>query len=166
MEFLSPRQLYNVSLTCKSLWKLVTTEIVVKSALIHGGHARRTMEELYQLMSQHSIHVPSPLRLLRLANGKRCKFCCGEKVNFVRPGLGVFACWECITGRGLTKAWKLAWARYRDHGEEYDNIFKYRRLAINIRGEKGYMWAVPRRKKIDKRKNCSSCHISRCRSDV
>ena len=74
MEMLPPRSLYNTALTCKSLRQMVTTKMVVSSALIHGGNAKKTMEELYALMSNHSMHVPSPLRLLRLANGKIVNF--------------------------------------------------------------------------------------------
>ena len=93
------------------LQKAVTTKMVVKSALIHGGLAKKSMEELYALMSNHSLHVPSPLRLLRISNGKCCEFCLKDKVNHIRPGIGVFACWDCVTnnvgGRGsLTKVWK------------------------------------------------------------
>ena len=66
MEFLPPRSLYNIALTSWSLREMVTTRMVVQSALIHGGHPKKTMEELAKLMKKHSIHPPSPLRLLRL----------------------------------------------------------------------------------------------------
>jgi len=81
MEFLPPRSLYNIALTCKSLREMVTTKMVVQSALIHGGHAKKTMEELYKLMKNQSIYPPSPLRLLRLANGKTCEFCVKKSVT-------------------------------------------------------------------------------------
>eukprot|EP00984_Skeletonema_dohrnii_P027373 scaffold16905_cov117-Skeletonema_dohrnii-CCMP3373.AAC.2 len=61
MEFLPPRSLYNIALTCKSLREMVTTKMVVQSALIHGGNPSKSMAELHSLMRNHSIHVPSPL---------------------------------------------------------------------------------------------------------
>mmetsp|Transcript_12065 Transcript_12065/g.17324 ORF Transcript_12065/g.17324 Transcript_12065/m.17324 type:complete len:572 (+) Transcript_12065:75-1790(+) len=156
MEFLPPRSLYNIALTCKSLREMVTTKMVVQSALIHGGHAKKTMEELYALMRNHSIHVPSPLRLLRLANGKRCEFCFLSGTNHVRPGLGVFACWDCVaSGRGrfnsglgvtvldtsekLTRAWKTSWARY-NRKPIYRTILSYPRVASNGYSTNHYFW--------------------------
>jgi hypothetical protein len=151
MEFLSPRQLYNLAFSCKILMNAVNTKLIVKAALIHGGHAKHTVDELHELMTNNAIHIPSPLRLLRLTNGKRCEFCFRNQVNFVRPGLGVFACWDCITMRGLTKPWKLTWARYRDNKSEYDAVLHHPRVAGNRYGDKVYMWATPRRLKNGER---------------
>ena len=120
--------------------------MVVKSALIHGGLGKKSIEEIHQLMSNHSMHVPSPLRLLRIVNGKQCEFCfrrTQKKVNHVRPGLGVFACWNCVTERcpnaaingsrgSLTKVWKRSWARYkRDGTNKYRTIFNHPRVAAS-----------------------------------
>jgi len=144
MEFLSPRQLFNVAFTCKTLRDFISTKLVIRSALIHGGHAHQTMVELHKLMQNKALHIPSPLRLLRLVNGKRCKRCNQSKVNFVRPCVGVFACWDCTT-TSLTKPWKMTWARYRDHTDEYDAIFDHPRVATNTYGSQHYMWAIPGR---------------------
>ena len=81
MEFLPPRSLYNIALTCKPLREMVTVKMVVQSALIHGGNPKKTMEELYALMRAHSMHIPSPLRLLRLVNSKTCEFCLTSGTN-------------------------------------------------------------------------------------
>lgn len=139
---------------------MVSTQMVVKSALFHGGHAKSTMVVLHALMSVHAIHVPSPLRLLRLANGKVCEFCLHTKVNHVRPCLGVFACWECVTKRTtrrsrpliqgtLTKPWKTSWVRYARpfaNQEKYDAILRHGRVsaAANRYGEKYYLWSQQR----------------------
>eukprot|EP00986_Skeletonema_menzelii_P008535 scaffold3629_cov123-Skeletonema_menzelii.AAC.1 len=139
---------------------MVTTKMVVQSALIHGGNAKRTMEELHELMSNHSIHVPSPLRLLRLANGKRCEFCFTSGTNHVRPGLGVFACWECVVSGTnnrwnsynrhkrsssikLTKAWKTSWSRY-SRKPIYRTILSFPRVASNGYSSNHYFWSEPR----------------------
>lgn len=116
MEFICPRSLFNVALTCKSLLARVTTTMVVRSALIHGNNTKKTFEELYKLMKNHSIHPPSPLRLLRLANGRKCEFCLENSVwsLYQDMNIGAFSCWNCLT-KGedrLTKAFKSScyWA--------------------------------------------------------
>jgi hypothetical protein len=64
MEFLSPRQLYNLAFSCKALRARVTTPLVVKSALIHdGGRTKRIMIELNSLMSKKAIHIRAPYQL-------------------------------------------------------------------------------------------------------
>lgn len=96
MEFLGPKELYRMAFTCKSLRSKVTTRLVVRSAIMQGGHAATTVSELYNLMKSKSIHAPSALRLLRLVNGKRCEWCNINKLNYVRPGFGVFLCRPCL----------------------------------------------------------------------
>ena len=142
MAFLHPRDLLHTAFTCKSLRDMVSTSMVIKSALVHGGHAKSTMEVLFTLTSKHAMHIPSPLRLLRLVNGKVCEFCLNDKVNHARPGIGVFACWACVTSRTtrnkrplmirgtLTKPWKLSWVRYKKpptNRVKYDAIFTHDR---------------------------------------
>ena len=154
MEFLPPRSLFNITLTCKSLRQMVTTKMVVQSALIHGGSARTTMEELYNMTKTYTIHLPSPLRLLRLVNAKTCEFCFQKKTKHVRPGLGVNACWDCVSGgKGgrfhryycgssdirLTRVWKTSWVRYKK-GPMYPTIFEHPRVATNGYGMNHYIW--------------------------
>jgi hypothetical protein len=88
-----------MAFTCTRLRNEVSTSMVICSAMIHGGHAGMTTNNLLPLMKKGKIHIPSPLRLLQLVNGKRCEFCFNHKVNFVRPEYGVFACWSYTTGR-------------------------------------------------------------------
>ena len=127
MAFLAPRELLRLSLTCKTMRDTVTTSTVVKSAMIHGGHPRRNIEELYPLMKDGSIFAPSPQRLLRLVNGKYCEVCKNSKVNHVRPGYGVFFCWDCLSGR-YTRKWKTEWARYRKN-PAYERALYHDRVA-------------------------------------
>lgn len=154
MAFLHPRDLLHTAFTCKSLRDMVSTSMVIKSALVHGGHAKSTMEVLYALTFVYAIHIPSPLRLLRLVNGKVCEFCLNGKVNHARPGIGVFACWACVTSRTtrsttpvilpegvderplirgtLTKPWKLSWVRYK---KPATNLVKYNAIFKHDRGK-------------------------------
>jgi len=139
------------------LLNAVTTPLVVRSAMIHGGLGKKSMEEIHVLMSKHSMHVPSPLRLLRIANGKRCEFCVKSKCNHVRPGIGVFACWDCVTkscpvrsvaedgtvtltrGSSLTKAWKTSWSRYRHNMMKYSTIFDHSRVGVKKYSKSEYI---------------------------
>mmetsp|Transcript_35725 Transcript_35725/g.86453 ORF Transcript_35725/g.86453 Transcript_35725/m.86453 type:complete len:571 (-) Transcript_35725:2069-3781(-) len=147
MEFLSPRQLYNLAFSCKTLRGFITTPLVVRSALIHGGHAKQTMKELYDLMSEQSMHAPSPLRLLRLVNGKRCEFCNTCQVHHVRPELGVFACRTCRAEQDLTILWTPTWEYFRNRNmNKYLSIFAHPQIASNWKSGSGaYMWAKHRR---------------------
>jgi hypothetical protein len=112
--------------------------------MIHAGHAGHTIEELYELIKCRSIHIPSPLRLLRLINGKRCEICNKKQVHYVRPGYGVFACWPCTTKGGLTKAWNKTWVRYTKDPAPFDAVFRHPRVSMSEYGSKNYMWAEPR----------------------
>ncbi len=147
MEFLPPRSLYNVALTCKSLREMVTTKMVVQCALIHGGHAKKTMEEMYKMMSKHSIHVPSPLRLLQLANGKRCEFCNNKSVLSLYSGLniGAFSCWDCLAKGDdpVTSAWKTSWSRYW-RNPVYRAIFNHPRVTFRDKSKGKFMWIKDR----------------------
>ena len=92
MEFLAPKELYRMSLTCKALRACVTTKMVVRSAIMQGGNVKTSVKELYDLLKKNAIHAPSALRLLRLVNGKCCEVCHSRRVNHVKSGFGVFIC--------------------------------------------------------------------------
>eukprot|EP00978_Attheya_sp_CCMP212_P024175 scaffold75561_cov55-Attheya_sp.AAC.8 len=141
MEFLPPRDLFHTTFTCKALRDKVTTQVVVRSALIHGGHTKQICTTLDKLMSDKAIHVPSPLRLLRLINGKRCEICVAKKVNLVRPSLGVFACKDCMDNGDLTKVWDTTWDRYQQNKDAHDAIFNHPRLSTNRNWTKHNMWS-------------------------
>ena len=111
-----PRQLYRLSMVNKLLRSCISVEMVVKSSLYHGGYAMKSVQNLAVLMLKKAIYPPSAMRLLRLANGKRCEFCLNAPISpsrnrgllfqfkqnvnplprFVRPTCGFFACWNCM----------------------------------------------------------------------
>lgn len=144
LELLPPRDLYAAALTCKSLRAKITVAITVKSVLIQNGRGKQTLDELKKLLCAKSIHPPSALRLLRLVNGRRCEICNRSKVNHIRPGIGIFSCWTCLTERGLTKGWKKTWVRYRKNVGAYEGIFQHPRVAAQEYGKTNYLMHVPR----------------------
>ncbi len=146
------QDLLHVAFACKSTRDIVSTKMVVKSALFHGGHARKTIEELHALMSNHSMHVPSPLRLLRLVNGRVCEFCRRHKVNHVRSGMGVFSCWDCVsnlrgdvTRSALTRTWEtVGCVRYANNQEGCNAILGHRRVASSQYRSTYFLWSEHR----------------------
>lgn len=127
MDFISsPRDLYNVAMINKVTMQALTTRMVVRCAMFGGTRQYKCMQMLQKLMVKHSIYPPTPLRLVRLVNGKRCEFCnnesprgqnnlhryfntskairCGPfritenpKPRQIRGSLGLFACYPCMT---------------------------------------------------------------------
>jgi hypothetical protein len=72
--------------------------MVTHSPILHGGSVKRaTVKELHSLIKYGTIHVPSPLRLLRLCNGKRCESWHTKTVKHANQGLGTFLCNACLT---------------------------------------------------------------------
>jgi len=91
MQYLAPRELYHVAFTCKALMSKVTVELVVASAVMTDS-SRKKMGALAPLMRDMSIHPPTPLRLLRLINVKRCENCNRTVVRQIHPDFGVALC--------------------------------------------------------------------------
>lgn len=105
MGYLGHRDLYQMAFTCRSLRDTVTTKMVVRSAVLgpankrddkYGGGGKYTMEHLYPLLSCQIIHPPSALRLLRLANMRRCEICLTNAMDTIRPEFGVAVCDDCV----------------------------------------------------------------------
>jgi hypothetical protein len=109
-------------LTYMDLFSLVKTTKEMRSRLTHdhaltavllnaddkfGKNAKATIRNVLSLYGQGKIHKPSPMRLLRLANGKRCEFgppCDtpdARKVVKTRPDWGLFCCWPHTVGASV-----------------------------------------------------------------
>lgn len=136
MDYLTPRDLFNLVFLSPGLMNLVTTEMVVRSALFNGGRAKQSFKELYKLIKQRSIHPPSPLRLLRLACLKKCEVClnsvlydCNNAVQAVRKGWGTSCCWRCLTEKGVSKPFKKTSVEYHSCPRIYDAILDSDRVA-------------------------------------
>lgn len=103
MQFLAPRELYRIAFTCKDMLKFITVKLVVRSALLHGGTPRKTVEALYPLMLNRSIHPVSALRMLQLCNCRRCEYCKRSPMRSIQPNYGVALCFKaCLVGEEFT----------------------------------------------------------------
>jgi len=101
----------------------------------------KSFRELHKLMINKSIFPPSPLRLLRLACGKRCEIClnaivkpCNNRVSHVRKDFGLFACWECVTCRQHSKRFKKKGNYFLQHENIYNTILDYHRTCNKTYG--------------------------------
>lgn len=93
MSMLAPKEMLCLSQCSKSLMKMVTHESVVRNTIMMGGHPRKSLKALMDLLTQRKIFFPSPMRLLRVACGQRCEMVgCTKTVHTVRAHYGIFCC--------------------------------------------------------------------------
>ena len=155
IQYLPLRDLSAMAMVSKSSRSSITTDVVVRSAYMQTGNrfcSRKSMDELYNLMSECKIHIPSPLRLLRIATGNKCEFCLATRIRSVSSwSNGVFACWNCITSKRkyggccLSKAWNTGYVRYGKNSNIYDCVLNLPRNVISQQyGKKYYLWAERR----------------------
>ena len=134
VEFLSLSDLTSFSLVSKSCCNSITIKAVLYAAMNKTGDlhkSRKSMEKLYELALAKKIHVPSTLRTLRIAQGRKCEFCYQDiHLNTLHDrGFGTFACWDCIQSERLSSDWYTRWARYVRDPSKYDLIFNHPRNA-------------------------------------
>lgn len=106
--------------------------MVTRSAVMYGGSPRATVKELYSLIKDGTIHLPSPLRLLRLCNGRRCESCNIKKVKHANQGLGTFLCNPCLTKGPESFAVRIPLARAR-YLKSFRYILKDERLIGSLK---------------------------------
>ena len=108
----------------------VSVEAVIVSAVMNGGMARCTVQDLALMMHDQSIHPPNALRLLRLANAVRCELCLAVSVSCAKKYFGINVCWECLK-KDKTKLVKMS-----DYGDRYKEKMKclasYDRISKNL----------------------------------
>jgi hypothetical protein len=96
--YLDVRELYNLAFSNKTLLATLRHKHVVRSALLHGGHAKTTASSICRLVEDRKIYIPSPRRFLCMVNGKHCerKGCkLKGNLNVARHDHGLFMCWGC-----------------------------------------------------------------------
>jgi hypothetical protein len=93
MSMLNPRDMLRLSRCSKSLMHMVTHENVVRNTIMIGGHAKKSLKAVLDLLRERKIFFPSPLRLLRIACGLKCEIPgCSKTVHNIRAHYGVFCC--------------------------------------------------------------------------
>ena len=107
LSFLNPRDLYQLTKCCKAFtdpkMKLLDYKVVMHSAMLADERTYRTIENIIPCIKDRSIWTPSPLRLLRLVNGRFCEKCNNFPVASSLSGeMGVFFCYKCLHSRDNT----------------------------------------------------------------
>lgn len=135
-SFLDIRSLYNVTATSKVGMKLLRHEHVVRSAMMQGGHSKTSMERLIPLIEKRCIWIPSPLRMLRLVNGRTCERCCTGRVHLVSENYGVFFCFHGCIQHTSTKgvAFNNKWSSF---------LVDQPRIAKAAYSSSAYIWIRP-----------------------
>jgi hypothetical protein len=95
MSMLNPREMLRLSRCSKSLMKMVTHENVVRNTIMIGGHPKKSLKAILDLLRDRKIFFPSPIRLLRVACGQKCEIAgCFKTVHTIRSHYGVFCCFK------------------------------------------------------------------------
>lgn len=135
-SFLDIRSLYNVTMTSKVGMSLLRHEHVVRSAMMQGGHSKTSMERLVPLIEKRCIWIPSPIRMLRLVNGRTCERCCRGRVHLVSDHYGVFFCFHGCIQNNSTKgvAFNNRWSPF---------LVDQPRIAKSAYSSSAYIWMRP-----------------------
>lgn len=103
LSFMDTKTQFVMSKTTKSFAQLVSHEHVVRSGAYGGMTMRRNLEHMIRLIESRKIWTPSPLRLLRILNAKRCERCCGRGKASLSKDFGVFFCLgKCLFNKECT----------------------------------------------------------------
>jgi hypothetical protein len=134
--FLDVRELYNLAYSNKTLLASLRHEHVVRSALLHGGHAKTTASSVCRLVEERKIFIPSPRRFLCMVNGKHCeRKGCDGNLNVVRPDYGLFMCWDCCQ----------RWTKKVIRNKKWMPLLEEPRTAGASYGSGVYIWQLPYR---------------------
>ena len=123
MEFLDATSIMFLASTSKEIQETVTYELVIRNTVMHGMHrdCRSAFSGVLRLLDdleQQTIYIPSPMRMLRLLNGKRCEGhgCDGKVDAFAR---GLLLCDKC---RG-EKFFSYDWGQRKKYAEIMNDSF-------------------------------------------
>ena len=94
MEYLDTNTLlFSMSAVSKNIHIQITHEHAVRCAMATTQGQRR-MQQLADLIERCCIYTPSPMRILKLALGRRCEKCSATKTVNIN-NLGLFLCMSC-----------------------------------------------------------------------
>lgn len=135
VEFVTPRELYSVMFCSKITKDAMSTSVIVKNALCNGNsYAKKSIENLLELMSQGSIYPPTNQRLVRMINVKRCEFCNVHRVNHIRVHFGVSICQRCLTLNSMTTLQITKPPQHRYRNIELNDVLRHKRVASCFHG--------------------------------
>ena len=143
LGMLHPREMLRLASCSKFLMGMLTRKLVMHNAILSGGHAMVSMKHMMRLMTEGKIHLPSPARLLRIANGLRCELPgCENVVHTVRPHFGLFVCWSCFRKGNVTGQVSTASQRWNEC-LPLQTIVTHDKTAHYAYMRKYFIWARP-----------------------
>lgn len=97
-EFFEPQDLLRFVISSKDFFSLATYQVVVWISTVNGNQrTNRTVRYLLEQTRVGSIHLPSPLRVLRLVCVKRCEACNRRTLYNLPRYFGLAFCWDCLS---------------------------------------------------------------------
>ena len=117
MEFLDAPSMMFLASTSKEIQETATYELVIRNTVMHDMRrdCRSTFLGVCSLLDdleEQTIYIPSPMRMLRLLNGKRCEsHGCDGKVDALTRGL--LLCKKCK----LEKFFSYSWGQRKKYAE-------------------------------------------------
>lgn len=103
MDYCNPEDLQAMANTCKELSDHLSTEIVVRSCMMSGGHTLDFMKIVQQGCKSASIYPMSPRSLLAAALVRTCSLC-GADIHHMRKGLLLPICFSCVKTSGTIES--------------------------------------------------------------
>jgi hypothetical protein len=130
LSFLLPADLMSFALVCKACSSLVTHELVATTSIRAQGNGRRSIVRVSKLVDKKQTALPSPLRLLRIALGKRCEIpSCDNVVKNVSL-FGLFVCKDCVVRRnGLFKTFNPSYKPWANTEPTKRSLILHQRTA-------------------------------------
>lgn len=103
VPFLGPRELLNFVCTSKFFLSKLSHELVIRSAVLFNSlqstkrkdTPANRMKQIASLLKKGLIHIPTPVRLLRLMLGTRCEQSGCLTECTMRKGFALFMCARC-----------------------------------------------------------------------
>ena len=106
LPMLPPRDMLNLACSSKWMLQLLNRSDILRSAVMQGGFIQVSMMNLIKLLrSPCKIHLPSCLRMLRIACGQTRKQCenpgCFRLARKIDVNFGLFFCSSCLSKKRL-----------------------------------------------------------------
>jgi hypothetical protein len=131
MPMLHPADLLQLATCSRSCQVQLTHKTVLTSVLCCGDkHVR--LEAVMNLLLKVKIFLPSPLRLLRLAEGRKCELCLGKLGQGKRPPYeryGALLCKACANPKRSTLGQKDAKVERIQYTKAWDFALKHARTT-------------------------------------
>eukprot|EP00956_Cyclotella_meneghiniana_P026820 scaffold58968_cov40-Cyclotella_meneghiniana.AAC.2 len=120
---------------------------VVRSCLMNGGRAKKTVEQLYPMIKTRSIYPITAKRLLYLVTEKLCEICGNvtrypknNSVKHVRSPYGILCCWRCVAKRQKSKRMTKRGSSFEANPFAHHAVLDHEKVAVK---KIGWRFLIP-----------------------